>query len=222
VHAARELLPDASHRWVAVGASQGGQAAWAAAELAGVRRDVRDRELDFLGAVALAPPTRIAELVEEVPDELSPPQRSLYPLVLYSLQLRHPELDYADYLSGQALAAMERLDESCSLAAFRRAPTANFEPRSSEALHRVRQWLSGWSLPQRPAAGPLFVAAAGGDDLVPIEMIDHAVARACQLGDVVAYRRYPGASHPALPAAADDAMAWIADRFAGKPAPSTC
>ncbi len=216
VRAARELVPAASQRWVAVGPSQGGQAAWAAAELAG------GGELEFLGAVALAPPTDLSEMVSEVPYGLSRAQRAFYPLVLYSLQLRHPSLDYADYLSGQALAAMQRLEHSCVPVEFTQAPVSDFAPSSPAALQRAQRWLEQLALPQRPAAGPLFVAAGTADDVVPIELVDEAVAEACELGDVVTYRRYPGAGHPALGAAADDALAWIADRFAGEPAPSTC
>lgn len=221
VRAARAVVPAASPRWVAVGPSQGGHAAWAAAELAG-RRGPGAGGLEFLGAVALAPPTDLSTLVAEVPYGLSRQQRAFYPLVLHSLQLRHPSLDYADYLSGRPLAAMDELDTSCIPEAFTQAPVSAFAPSSPAALDRVQQWLQELALPQRRAAGPLFVAAGGNDDVVPVELVDEGVAEACELGDVVTYRRYPGAGHPALPAAADDALGWIADRFAGRPAPSTC
>jgi acetyl esterase/lipase len=216
VHAARALVPAASRRWVAVGPSQGGQAAWAAAELAG------GGGLEFLGAVALAPPTDLSALVAEVPYGLSRQQRAFYPLVLHSLKLEHPALDYADFLSGQPLAAMDELGRSCIPAVFTQAPVSDFVPSSPPALVRARRWLQERALPQRPATGPLFVAAGTADDVVPVELVDEGVADACELGDVVTYRRYPGAGHPALPAAADDALAWIADRFDGQPPPSTC
>lgn len=216
VRAARELVPAASRRWVAVGPSQGGQAAWAAAE----RAD--DGDLEFLGAVALAPPTDLSALVDEVPYGLSVQQRALYPLVLYSLQLRHPALDYADYLAGRPLAAMDELERSCLPAAFAQAPVSDFVPGSPAALTRAQGWLEEFALPQRRAAGPLFVAAGTADDIVPVELVDEGVAAACELGHVVTYRRYSGAGHPALPAAADDALAWIADRFADRPPPSSC
>lgn len=216
VRAARALVPAASDRWVAVGLSQGGQAAWAAAELAG------GGDLEFRGAVALAPPTDLAALVADVPYGLSRQQRALYPLVLYSLKLRHPELDYADYLSGQALVAMGDLERSCIPAEFTQAPISDFVPGSAAALARAQRWLADLSLPRHAAAGPLFVAAGTADDVVPIEVVDAGVAAACELGDTVTYRRYPGAGHPAASAAADDALSWIADRFAAEPAPSTC
>ncbi|MPZ65645.1 MAG: hypothetical protein GEU83_09070 [Pseudonocardiaceae bacterium] len=147
---------------------------------------------------------------------------AFYPLVLHSLQLRYPALDYSDYLSGRPLAAMDELERSCIPAAFGQAHVSDFVPSSPAALTRAQQWLEEFALPQRRAAGPLFVAAGTADDIVPVELVDEGVAAACELGDVVTYRRYSGAGHPALPAAADDALAWIADRFAGRPPPPTC
>lgn len=217
VRAARELVPAASTRWIAVGHSQGGQAAWAAAELAGRW----GRGMEFLGSVALVPAADISPLVRELPGDLSGVQQELYPAVLYSLRLRHPELDYADYLSGDALTAVDALELRCATgAAF--APVKDFVPRSPAALMRARQWLAELALPQRPAAGPLLVVAGAADDVVPIATVDAAVAAACELGDAVDYRRYPGAGHVLPPAAEADALHWIADRLAGLPAPSSC
>ena len=218
VRAARELVPAASDRWVAFGLSQGGQGSWAAGELAGEW----GRGLDHLGAAALAPPTDIGSLADDVPDDLGTLQRALYPAVLVSLKLRHPELDLADYLSGGALAALPAVLGSCDSLAFARFPAADLTPRSPEVLEQARAWLDELALPSRPAAGPLFVAAGTADGLVPVDTVDAAVEQACAFGDVVEYRRYPGAGHPALPAAAADTLRWITDRFAGLPAPSTC
>ncbi len=213
VGAARDLLPRASERWVAFGLSQGGQAAWAAGELA---------VPGFLGAAALAPPTDVGSLVDEVPKDLGPLEKTLYPAVLLSLQLRHPSLDLADYLSGGALAAAPRLTTDCTTVGSEPFPDADFEPSSPAALAQLRAWLDELALPSAPAVGPLFVAAGTADELVPVETVDVAVAQACALGTTVEYRRYDGEGHPALPAATEDTLRWITARFAGEPPPSTC
>lgn len=213
VRAARELVPAASEEWVALGVSQGGQAAWAAGELAA-------DDPGFLGAAALAPPTDVGSLVEDVPGDLTPVQQTLYPAVLHSLQLRHPELDPADYLSGGALEAFPSLLERCAGAADH--PPGDFVPRTPQALEQARTWLDEWTLPSLPSEVPLFVAAGTADDLVPVDTVDTGVARACRFGTAVQYERYGGVGHPALPAAADDTLGWITDRFAGEPAPSNC
>jgi hypothetical protein len=44
----------------------------------------------------------------------------------------------------------------------------------------------------------------------------------CDVGQTVEYRAYPDVGHVDAYKTAPDVAAWIADRFAGKPAPSTC
>jgi hypothetical protein len=49
------------------------------------------------------------------------------------------------------------------------------------------------------------------------------VKKLCTNGEKVDYRLYPGVAHvDAGFKAAPDVATWIADRFAGRPAPSTC
>ncbi len=217
VRAARALVPQASARWLSVGISQGGQASWAAAEL------VPDwgRGLDFLGSVAFAPAVNLAPLIANVPDRLSPTQKGAYILLLTTLRLLHPELDYADYLSGSALVRTLTVDSVC-VNDFGVAPNADFIPRSPGVLPRARQWLAEISLPRQRAAGPLLVIQGLADDTVEPAWTTSAVQRACALGDTVDYLTYPGVGHPATLAGAGAALAWVAGRFAGRPAPHTC
>ncbi|MDD9377176.1 hypothetical protein M8Z33_10915 [Streptomyces sp. ZAF1911] len=47
--------------------------------------------------------------------------------------------------------------------------------------------------------------------------------RACRFGKPVEYTKYPGATHQTIPNVAEpEYLSWIADRFAGRPAPSNC
>lgn len=70
---------------------------------------------------------------------------------------------------------------------------------------------------------PLFIGQGDADPLVLPDLQAAFVKGLCKAGEMVEYRTYPGVGHvDAGPAAAPDAEAWIADRFAGKPAPSTC
>lgn len=214
VPAARELVPDAADRWIALGVSQGGQAVWATAEAA--------QDEGFLGSVALAPPTDLASLADRIPDGLDASGVALYPAVLNSVRQLHPEFDPADLVSGPVLDAVTRYDESCQRTGLDDATPADLTPRNPQVLEQVRGWLGEWSLPKVRAHGPMFVAAGGRDTLVPPSMVDAGVAAACELGTEVEYKLYPAAGHPALPAAAVDALRWAEDRFAGKPAPDTC
>jgi len=70
---------------------------------------------------------------------------------------------------------------------------------------------------------PLFIGQGAADQLVRPDVQAAFVTGLCKAGGTVQYRTYPGVDHlGAGPAAAPDATAWIADRFAGKPPPSTC
>jgi hypothetical protein len=219
VRAARDLVPDTSKRWAVFGASQGGQAAWAANELA----RSWGRGLDFLGSAAAAPAADIAAVTADVPNGLSQSDRALYPLVLYGLKLQHPQLRYSDYLSGQALAEAPLIPVTCATEqVFATLPASDFTPRSAAALRTVHRYLEENALPQRHASAPMFVAQGTADNIVLPAWNDTAVAAACRIGDVVQYTKYVGAPHPALPAAEVDAVTWLDGRFVGAPAPDNC
>lgn len=211
VPAARKLVPAASDRWVAYGYSQGAQAAWAAAELA------RPADPSFLGAVALAPPTDLSLLIAGTPESpTDATSQVLYIAVLSSLALVHPELQLDHLLSGSALASVPAVQHVCAAEEIPLAPVQDFHPRSSDAEEQVRGWLAEWTLPARRTTVPMFVAAGGRDDGLPVIDIQRAVASACALGTSIDYRIYPEADHSALPgAAAADALRWVSHRFAG-------
>ncbi len=94
VRAARTLVPDASTRWAAIGVSQGGQAAWAAAERAGRYGD----GLEFVGAASLSPPADLSPIVSDGPPNLDVPQQIFLPMLLDGLAVSHPDLDASAYI----------------------------------------------------------------------------------------------------------------------------
>lgn len=212
-------LTHTSSKWAVFGASQGGQAAWATGELA----PTWGRGTDFLGTVAAAPAADVSGLADELTKPLAPSLKGLYGFVLYGLKLRFPQLNYADYVHGGALAEMSKVGTDCSAPnVLAQQPAADFTPSSSKALDRLRGWLERIALPQRHIHQPMFVAQGTADTTVLPQWNDTAVARACRMHDTVWYQKYPGVGHPALPQAENDAVAWIGDRFAGTPAPDTC
>ncbi len=74
-----------------------------------------------------------------------------------------------------------------------------------------------------PIRAPLFIGQGATDPLVLPAVQAGFVKSLCTAGETVAYRTYPGVGHVDVgPAALSDVTAWIADRFAGKPAPNTC
>lgn len=223
VRAARTLVPEASTRWAAIGVSQGGQASWAAAERAGQYGD----GLEFVGSASLSPPADLSPIVSDGPPDLGIPQQIFLPMLLDGLAVSHPDLDASAYIRGP-LAENRDVIRSCTgaLASRKLSVALNLTPadtlpRSEDDIVQMREWLTEDALPQQPAAGPLLVVVAGRDVLIRPDWTTAAVGRACDQGDVVELRYRADDVHAdsrALPGAVD----WIAGRFAGAPAVSTC
>jgi acetyl esterase/lipase len=70
---------------------------------------------------------------------------------------------------------------------------------------------------------PVFLAQGTSDGLVRPQVTMDYMKRLCAAGSAVRMLELPGVSHGLAGAkSADAAVAWIADRFAGRPAPSDC
>ncbi|MGC0362636.1 catechol 2,3-dioxygenase-like lactoylglutathione lyase family enzyme [Rhodococcus sp. 27YEA15] len=224
VRAARNVVPDTSTRWASLGASQGGQASWAAAENAKQYGD----GLDFVGSANLSPAADVSPIVATGPDvALSIPQQLLFPYLLQGLSMSHPELDVADYVHGAFLDNYELLSSCLTARAGEKFALAgqvtqnDTKPVDQAAADRIHGWLSDIALPRGRADGPMYVVVGGNDNVILPAWTEAAVARACADGDVIEFVSRPGEGHNDR-AAVPDAVAWVNDRFAGLPAPSTC
>jgi dienelactone hydrolase len=223
VRAARNVVPSAGTRWAAVGTSQGGQASWAAAEMASQYGD----GLEFLGSANLSPAADLSNVVVNGSFDLTVPQQFLMPFVLEGFEARYPDVQDSDYIRG-GLAANKDVLLSCTgdlasqkfLAAGQIEPD-DVSPTSPEALERLRQWLVDIALPKSVAAAPMMVLVGGRDNLVLPAWTEDATRRACALGDTIDFRLRPDQGH-ADGAAVGEAIAWIFDRFGGVPAANTC
>jgi pimeloyl-ACP methyl ester carboxylesterase len=223
VRAARKLVPETSDRWVAVGISQGAQAAWAANELAATY----GAGLNLLGSVSLAPPinvTFLADLAES--GELTKEQESPYLALLAALKNEHPEFNLDDYRRGIVEQNWDLLLQcSARSGAARDAVVAqitedDLRPNSQAATDTLRGYLQKMSLPQKVAAAPMLVIYGDTDALVPVESTDRALAEACGMGDVIDIQRQPGKGHDDLDMS--PALPWIGDRFNRGPVTNSC
>ncbi|OMC29663.1 hypothetical protein A5740_17260 [Mycobacterium sp. GA-1841] len=222
--AARQLVPEASDTWVTYGVSQGAQAAWAANE---VSQDY-GAGLRLIGSVSIAPPTDLRPIVDAMEDgSITRSQMAVLPLILVGLRVAHPELDIDDYLHG---IMRDRLDVFMKCAGeqdtlkelvVQSASPADVKPSTPEAADQLRTWLGEYSVPQRRAAAPMFVAYGDADDLVLPAWTEAGVRRACELGDVVEKVVAPGQGHGTLDLGSAP-RDWVEGRLAGAPAPNTC
>jgi pimeloyl-ACP methyl ester carboxylesterase len=223
VRAARTVVPQLSSRWVALGSSQGGETAWAAAEYFAAY----GQGTDLLGAAALVPTLDMSGLVQRAQTStLTADQMYLYPNVIEGLAAVDKSIDPNDYLHG-----VLRDDEKTLLACLppasegKEALASKFngsdaKPSSADAADRLRERLTSYALPQQPTKIPLLAIYGGSDQTVPPEWTEVAMGRACARGDTILRIRMEGQGHKLDPGAL--LGQWIADRFAGVPAVGNC
>jgi hypothetical protein len=223
VRALRQTFPDISDRWAAIGGSQGGGAAWAANEQAGVYA----AELQLVGAVANAPTADLTGMVGKAEaGALTFDQRPAFQAIVDSLVRLHPDLNRDDFGHGAAAEYWDILS-SCSgpkvLDRYRAIVSLgpdDFTPSTPAEADRLRELFSQWALPQRPLSAPLSVAYGGQDTYIDAQWTTEAIARACALGGTVVWDLQPDKGHADVDIAYQ--YTWMADRFAGLPAPNEC
>ncbi len=169
----------------AIGVSQGGQAACAAAE---TRRSVRRRPRVSSEPPACRRPQTSAHRVGR-PTESRCSATDLLPMLLDGLrglasrpgcQCLHPrsarrQPDVIRSCTGPSRRA-QAVGRVLNLTRRTRCP------RSDEDVERMREWLTADALPQQPASGPLLVVVAGRDNLIRPDWTTAAVGRACGQG----------------------------------------
>jgi hypothetical protein len=219
VRAARKLVPAASETFVVLGHGQGGQAAWAANEIA---TDYRGT-LHLAGVVAVAPTAALDWLADAAADDsLTLDQQLTLQMFLASLANEDNDFDVDPYRHGVVKDNWDVLSACWGPAYQDRARIVqqigpgDLRPDDGDATEALRAYLQKTSLPQAPAAAPMVIVADAQDGLVPQEQTDAAVARACAMGDVVASRPPPG------PDEQKAVLGWIADFFNGAPPQNDC
>jgi alpha-beta hydrolase superfamily lysophospholipase len=224
VRAARKLVPNTSGRWVALGLSEGGQAAWAADELA----DNYGWDTTLLGSASLTPMANIDGLADDAEaGSLTNDQRLTLATYLSALKREYgAEFNLDDYRRGMDANAWNALSACRGPASTQRVALADqitaddLRPASTDATATLRSYLQKTSLPQAPAKAPMLVVYGGQDNLVPPAWTDQALQRACGMGDVIESQMVPGAGHNAIDPST--AFGWIGERFADRPPPNSC
>lgn len=222
--AARQLDGSIGTRWVAIGHSQGGQAAM----FAGAGAHTWAPELDLRGAVALAPISQTAVEIgaqrvagpigaaAALPDALTP-SNALLPLLIRGAQTA-ANIDPARFLTPRALAMLPEADSGC-LGALRSPgswgdlPTgAVFTPTGDvSAFMRV---LADNDPSTLHTGAPLLVAQGGADATVDPVATRAMVDRLHSAAQPVDYRTYSAADHRGiLDASFADTLTWVNARF---------
>lgn len=223
VRALRHTFANTSTRWLALGGSQGGGASWAADEQASTYAG----ELDLVGAVADSPAADVSRIVDKAQGgRLTEDQRPAFLAIVESLARLHPEVNRDDFRRGAAARYWD-LTLSCAGStadarddALKQVTADDVRPSSQAAADRMRKLLSAWALPQRRLSAPLSVVYGGADTLIDATWTTDAIAKACALGGNVEWELQPTKGHGDVDISHQ--LAWIADRFAGRPAVNEC
>ena len=223
VRALRHTFGDVSTRWIALGGSQGGGAAWAANEQAATYAP----ELDMLGSVGLSPAADVTGLVDKaVAGTLTTDQGPVLQGILFSLARLHPDLNLDDYRHGAATKYWDVLSSCAGPDVHERGVAINelgpndFTPSTPQAADRLRDLLSRWALPQRKLSAPMYVAFGAKDTYIDPEWTIAAIKRACALGGSITWTEDPKAGHGDVDWGGG--LAWLADRFQGRPVVNDC
>lgn len=206
-------------RWFAVGRSQGGGAAWSTAE---EFRQYGDGAGDLVGAVAVAPLLDAGYFVTRAQEgSLSRAQRFLFPLVVHGVAQAQPAVRPGDHLTGLSTEAAPVCSaDRTALAGLSVPDEAALNAVTPGAAQTLSRALEGYALPRLATNVPIAVFYGGTDPLIPVDVMEDTLARACELGDRLMRVRHDHQGHGVDPG---PAMAtWMQDRLAGAPAPTDC
>ncbi len=229
---AARRIPEANagEQAIAMGWSQGGQAAVWAAQLADPASDVK-----LVGAVALAPvnsleQSKVFEQMVAAGARLKPMSSVERGMAWYAMTVAFPELKLSDVFTtggvdfyAQAIKAGQcnhHMGDAYAYWEGYRGPIVRADLANQDAWRRRE---AQEALGVVPARTPVAVFQGDDDTAVAPAATEAYVKEACSAGAVIAYTAYKGVDHIRLAARAEpDILAWIADRFAGKPAPTSC
>lgn len=226
VNAARQMADwQLGDRVVVWGHSQGGHAAlWT-----GIRAGADAPELEIAGVAAMAPVTELAAMLGKGASSAFGEIISAY---LYTAYHRlYPDVGDA-YISRFHAMVAKDISRRCILdwrAAWSLALT-RLLPDEGLFLQPISDGPFGDRLAQNDPTGaiaaPLLLAQGLADEVIDPKLQEGFVARRCAAGQPIDYREYPSLTHVSLvgpgSAMTPQLLAWTEDRFAGKPASSTC
>lgn len=219
--AARAAVPALGRHWVVDGHSQGGMTAWSVGEMEATLKDP-----DYLGAVSVSGAADTAITLGKMGDPSS--TAAFYLLyVAFAIHERSPDFGPADMLVDDALRRYpDAVTKGCwnyLYASFLDVKNAKVVKDGWMDLPAVKSYMRGGELGAKPVGGPLLVITGEADETVPVEGVRATVRKACRNGVDLRFRSYPGLDHdPTMDKSTPDQIAWIRDRFAGKPFSGNC
>lgn len=222
VRAARGVDPGIGSDWVAMGHSQGGQAALFSA----AQDDRRAPEINLKAAVAIAPGSGLGQAVEFVKSD-RPEAETAEPflaLLVLGAAAAEPHIDPATIFTPQfapftTAARTQCLDQLRELTPI---PGANVLAPGQD-LTAFTDYLARQEPGDLTPRVPVMIAQGLADTTVSPELTDAVATAYCDKRLSVAYRTYPGADHRgSVVSSLTDAREFVGDVFTGQQPPDTC
>ncbi len=220
---AASQMPDAhvGKRYALWGESEGAHASLWSADLA---PDYLP-EFQLVGAAAAAPPTDLVKNFEMISN---PGVRALITGYVTDSWSKVYGIPLSTFSNAFGRFIIHRLAKDCTRFDMASAFTnTTLFILSRQVPHNLGpQWaarLAENSLIPRHLSVPLLIAQGGKDDVVMPPLTRAFAQGSCRLGDDVRFIWKPDAGHLSIAVVTTGATVdWLADRFAGKPAPSDC
>ena len=212
----------AGDRYAVYGHSQGGHSALWTGHLSA---DI-DPSLELVGVAAAAPAALLPEIVGVQWDTAA--GWVIGPEALIGWRYIDPSLPIEGVLTQGGLDNTDRLAQECiepaALEGYLRTDLGqdffSVDPGDAPGWAQI---IADQTPPPMPAEMPVFIAQGTADEVVlawPNAMLQE---QWCAAGSTLAVDWLGGVNHmKAAIVAGPEAMLWIADRFAGRPAPRTC
>lgn len=209
-----------------IGHSEGGYVALTTADQAGQYAP----ELSIRGSVVLAPgvipplPFGVRALTSQTRDEAASPRSGYITTLSQSWLANYPDLmTPEEWYTPEGRATVEEAAKACQgemvqilSGTFGEYFQATLPPSVVEVAGLNPPLLNGTAI-------PLLIQQGLADTSVVPQLSRALAIEACDLGGTVEYQEYPLDSHRSVQYTGRPAyLDWLADRFAGEPAPSQC
>ena len=222
VQAAQSAFKTLSKQFVVVGHSQGGGAAWGAAQ-----RQALTPVEGYLGAVAGSPVTNFLDIATAIPFSSLSTLLEPVALIARAISSVFPGVDLNSILTPQGIKYINLLTDiqACNPAVSQFSVKPDFLKPEFLKNFYLQSYRNLTTNGGRSVGGPLLIIHGDADNVVPYPVIAAAVDQTCKKYQdaQLEFETFAHATHePVMYASQRIWLKWIEDRFAGVSTPRQC